>query len=74
MRYVAVIIGIILLVAGIWVLTAHPSYEVTETAAKVGSLALETTTDKTIPSWAGIAGIVVGAILVLGGFLGLGKR
>lgn len=74
MRYAAMIIGIILLVAGIWVVAADPSYQVTQTAAELGPLALETTTDEPIPQWTGIAGIVVGAALFFGGVFGRGRR
>jgi len=68
MRLLSMIVGIILLVAGIWVLAGHPTYTTTDTAAKLGSLELQATHDKAVPTWAGIAGVVVGGILLVGGF------
>ncbi|HET7267401.1 MAG TPA: hypothetical protein VFJ15_04770 [Oleiagrimonas sp.] len=67
MRLLSMIVGIILLVAGIWVLAGHPTYTSTDTAAKLGPLELQTTQDKAVPTWTGIAGVVVGGILLIGG-------
>ncbi|KGI78761.1 hypothetical protein [Oleiagrimonas soli] len=69
MRIALMVIGIILLIAGIWVVAGHGSYTATETVVSVGDHALKATHDKSIPQWAGIAGIVVGALLTLGGLL-----
>jgi len=74
MRQVLIIVGLVLLVAGIWVVAGNGSYHETETVVKIGSAALKTTHDKAIPQWVGISGIVVGAILVLGGLAGWFKR
>ncbi|HEU0229343.1 MAG TPA: hypothetical protein VFR20_02115 [Burkholderiaceae bacterium] len=74
MRQILIIVGLVLLVAGIWVVAGHGSYQNTETVIKIGSAALKTTHDEAIPKWLGIAGIVVGAILALGGFAGWFKR
>lgn len=68
MRIASFVIGIILVIFGIWVLVGNPSYKSTETAAKVGPVAVQTTHDNAIPQWAGIAGLVVGGILIIGGF------
>ncbi len=68
MRIAAIVIGIILLIGGIWVVAGNGSYQDTDTIMKIGSASLKATHDKAIPQWAGIAGIVVGAILALGGF------
>jgi uncharacterized membrane protein YphA (DoxX/SURF4 family) len=73
MRIVLLVIGIILVVAGIWVIAGHGSYSSTDTVVSVGSAALKATHEKSIPQWAGIAGIVVGGVLVLVGLL-RGKR
>lgn len=73
MRIVLMVIGIILVVAGIWVVAGHGSYSSTETVVSIGSAALKATQEKSIPQWAGIAGIVVGAVLVLAGIV-RGKR
>ena len=40
-----------------------------DTLVQVGSAKVSATHDKALPQWAGIAGIVVGAVLALGGFL-----
>jgi hypothetical protein len=69
MRIALMVIGIILLIAGIWVLAGHGSYSTTETVVSVGSHALKATHDKAIPQWAGIAGVAVGGVLTLAGLL-----
>ena len=69
MRAGLVIIGIILLVAGIWVVTGHASYQDTDTLLQVGSARITATHDRAVPQWIGIAGIVVGGLLAVGGFL-----
>lgn len=73
MRIVLMVIGIVLVVAGIWVVAGHGSYSSTDTVVSVGSAALKATSEKPVPEWAGIAGIVVGGVLVLAGLL-RGKR
>ncbi len=67
MRIVLVIIGVILLAAGIWVVAGQGSYQSTDTVAKVGSVSLKASHDKPIPEWLGIAGIVVGGLILIGG-------
>ena len=67
MRAGLVIIGIILLVAGIWVIAGNGSYKQTETLAQLGSAKIEATHSKSVPQWVGIAGIVVGGLLIVGG-------
>ncbi|MGB6242115.1 MAG: hypothetical protein WBF69_06510 [Castellaniella sp.] len=74
MRQILIIVGLVLLAAGIWIVAGNGSYQDTETIVKIGSTALKATHDKAIPQWLGIAGIVVGAILVLGGLAGWLKR
>ncbi|QEE26002.1 MAG: hypothetical protein EPN68_17680 [Rhodanobacter sp.] len=69
MRVGLIIVGIILLVAGLWVVLGHGSYEQTDTLVKVGSAKLTATHDKLVPQWVGIAGIVVGAVLAIAGFV-----
>lgn len=68
MRAGLIIIGIILLAAGIWIVTGHGFYQDTDTLVQVGSAKLTATHDKGIPPWIGIVGIVVGALLAIGGF------
>ncbi len=74
MRLASMLIGIALLVAGIWVLADHPTYSSTDTALKVGTFTVQSIQHKAIPAWTGIAGVVVGGLLLLGGLVGSRKR
>ncbi len=69
MRAGLIIVGIILVAAGIWVVAGHASYQDTDTLLQVGSARITATHAKGVPQWIGIAGIVVGALLAVGGFL-----
>ncbi|OOG40328.1 hypothetical protein [Rhodanobacter sp. C05] len=69
MRAGLIIVGIILLVAGIWIVSGHASYQDTDTLLQVGSAKITATHDKGVPQWIGIAGIVVGGLLAVGGFM-----
>ncbi|WP_426701099.1 hypothetical protein ACPPVV_17280 [Rhodanobacter sp. Col0626] len=67
MRAGLLIAGIILLVAGIWVTVGNGSYKQTDTVAQLGPAKIEATHNKAVPQWIGIAGIVLGGLLVVGG-------
>jgi hypothetical protein len=67
MRAILSIVGIALLIGGLWVVFGHGSYSQTDTVLQVGSAKLTATHHKDIPEWLGIAGIAVGALLTLGG-------
>ena len=69
MRAILVIVGIVLLVGGLWVIFGHGSYSQTDTLVQLGSAKLTATHDKAIPQWAGIGGIVLGALFLLGGLM-----
>jgi hypothetical protein len=69
MRAILVIVGIVLLVGGLWVIFGHGSYSQTDTLVQLGSAKLTATHDKSIPQWAGIGGIVLGALFLLGGLM-----
>ncbi|GAB2580860.1 hypothetical protein ISP15_06315 [Dyella jejuensis] len=69
MRAILIVLGLVLLIGGLWVVFGHGSYTQTDTLLQVGSAKLTATHDKGIPQWLGIGGIVVGALLTLGGFL-----
>ena len=69
MRAGLIVIGIVLLAAGIWVTAGNGSYKQTDTVAKLGSAQISATHDKAIPQWVGIAGIVIGGVLAIGGFV-----
>ncbi|MHB1272913.1 MAG: hypothetical protein ACYCZD_09135 [Rhodanobacter sp.] len=68
MRFALIVVGLVLLVAGLWVVFGHGSYQQTDTLVQIGSAKLTATQDKDIPKWLGIAGIVVGGLLAVGGF------
>ncbi len=68
MRAGLIIVGIILLVAGIWIVAGHAFYQDTDTLLQVGSAKITATQDKSIPRWIGVSGIVAGALLAIGGF------
>jgi uncharacterized membrane protein YphA (DoxX/SURF4 family) len=69
MRAALIVIGLLLVAAGIWVLAGQATYQQTDTLVQVGSAKLTATHDKAVPTWAGVAGIVVGALLAIGGFV-----
>ncbi len=69
MRAVLIIVGIVLLAAGIWVTAGKGHYQQTNTVVQLGPAKIEATHDKAVPQWVGIAGIAVGGLLTLGGFL-----
>ena len=69
MRGALILVGIALLAAGIWITAGKGSYSTTDTLAQVGSAKITATHDRTIPPWVGIAGIVIGGVLALGGFI-----
>ncbi len=73
MRIALMVIGLILLVAGVWVAFGHGAYNTDETIAQLGQHAFKVTHEKSIPTWLGYAGIAVGAVLALAGLL-RGKR
>lgn len=75
MRFVVIIVGLALLIAGIWILVGGATYQSSETLLQIGSATLKESHEKALPQWLGIAGIVVGALLALGGLLGsFGKK
>ncbi|KQX97561.1 hypothetical protein ASD22_09935 [Rhodanobacter sp. Root480] len=67
MRMGLIIAGIIVLIAGIWVTVGNASYKDTDTVAQLGPAKIEATHDRAVPQWVGIAGIVVGGLLLVGG-------
>jgi hypothetical protein len=67
MRAGLIVVGIILVAAGIWVTIGNGSYQKTDTVASIGSAKIEATHDKSIPQWVGIAGIVIGGIVAVAG-------
>lgn len=74
MRMGLIVIGIILLVGGIWIVLGNASYESSDAVLEIGSATLKAKSEKMIPQWVGIAGIVVGALLAVAGFFSGNKR
>ena len=68
MRAGLIIAGVILLIAGIWVTLGNGSYKQTDTLAQLGPAKITATHEKALPQWLGVAGIVVGGLLAIGGF------
>ncbi|MDE1959759.1 MAG: hypothetical protein KGI40_11840 [Xanthomonadaceae bacterium] len=64
-----IVVGLLVALGGLWVVFGNGSYQSTETAAKVGPLTLQTTSDKTIPVPIGYGLIVVGGVLLAVGAL-----
>jgi hypothetical protein len=67
MRAILVLVGLALLVGGLWVVFGHGGYTETDTVFQFGSAKLTATHHKAFPEWMGMAGIAVGALLALGG-------
>ena len=68
MRAGLFIAGAILLLAGLWVTIGNGSYKQTDTVAQLGPAKIEATHSKAVPQWLGIGGIVIGGLLLVGGF------
>lgn len=69
MRAGLIVVGAILLIAGIWITFGGASIKTTQTDAKIGPIKIQHDEDRAIPEWAGVAGIVVGGLLAVGGFV-----
>ena len=69
MRAVLILIGLVLLAAGVWVVFGNASYQTTDTLVQIGQAKITATHSKAVPMWMGVAGMVVGVVLALGGFL-----
>lgn len=64
-----IIIGIVLLAAGLWITLGHGSYKETSTLVQIGSAKVTASHEKALPSWAGVAGIIAGGLLLVGGLI-----
>lgn len=62
-----VIIGIILIAAGIYVLAGQASYKSDREVLKIGGLEASVKESRVIPPWTGAVAIVVGGVLVFAG-------
>lgn len=68
MRAGLLIAGAILLLAGLWATLGNGTYRQTDTVAQLGPAKIEATHTKAVPQWLGIGGIVIGGLLLVGGF------
>lgn len=68
-----VIIGIILIAAGIYVVAGQASYRSSREVVKIGGLEASVKESHAIPPWTGAVAIAVGGVLVFAGMRG-GKR
>jgi len=69
MKISLIIAGIIIAVLGLASVSGKLTYKQNEEVAKIGDFSATVEKDKAAPQWLGIAGIVIGAALVLGGAL-----
>ena len=69
MRIGLIVIGIIIAALGIASVSGKLSYTQNEEVAKIGNFSATVEQQKSAPQWLGIAGIVIGGVLVLGGAL-----
>lgn len=68
-----VIVGIILIAAGIYVVAGQASYKSNREVLKIGGIEASVKESRVIPPWTGAVGIVVGGVLVFAG-MRAGKR
>jgi hypothetical protein len=68
-----IIVGVILIAAGIYVVAGQASYKSDREVLKIGSLAASVKESHVVPPWAGAIAIAVGGVLVFAGLRG-GKR
>jgi hypothetical protein len=62
-----VIVGIILVIAGIYVAAGQASYTSNKEVLKIGGLEASVKESHVVPPWAGAIGIVAGGLLVFAG-------
>ncbi|HEY3885955.1 MAG TPA: hypothetical protein VGL62_12145 [Vicinamibacterales bacterium] len=67
MRSVLVIIGIVLVAAGIYAAAGQASYKTNKDVLKVGGAGISVQESHGVPAWAGAIGIVVGGVLIFAG-------
>jgi hypothetical protein len=70
---VSVIVGIILIAAGIYVAAGQASYSSNKDVLKIGGLEASVKESHVVPPWVGAVGMVAGGLLVFAGLRG-GKR
>jgi hypothetical protein len=65
-----VIVGVLLIAAGIYVVAGQASYKTDREVLKIGGLEASIKESRVVPQWAGAIAIVVGGVLVFGGMRG----
>ena len=65
-----VIVGIILIAAGIYVMAGQASYKSDKEVVKIGGLAASISESRLVPPWAGAVAIALGGVLVFVGMRG----
>ena len=61
------IVGLVLIIAGIFVLWQRPTYETKKDVIEIGDLKASVDQKESVPVWVGAVGIGVGIILLLTG-------
>jgi hypothetical protein len=61
------IVGVILILAGIYVVAGQASYKSDREVIKIGGLEASVKESHLVPQWAGAIGIVLGGVLVFAG-------
>ncbi len=69
MKLSLIIVGVIVAALGIASVTGKLSFQQKDEVAKIGDFSATVEKQKSAPQWLGIAAIVVGGVLVLGGAL-----
>jgi len=69
MRIGLIIAGLLIAALGVGVLMGKLQYTQNREVLKIGDLSAKVQEQQTAPQWLGIAGLVLGGVLVLGGAL-----
>ena len=69
MRIGLIVCGVILAVLGVASVSGNLHFKQDKEVLRVGDLSAKTEETKGVPQWAGIAALIVGGVLILGGAL-----
>ena len=59
------VIGVLLIVAGVFVLWKRPTYATREDVVRIGDFKASVDERQAVPPWLGVAGVAAGVILLL---------